>query len=271
MTIRYDLKNIINLALKIAYAIIASSFVVKFIKSGDERYARDILIPFVFILVLCFIPSIVALEKKIHKKKVGKVSSFFVFMGFYTTFLFVIMIYFLATFANRHSTAINEAEFANLISEYNKKNTENKFNPNLFNSLFSHKPESSGILILHVMKNGDINTWLFNYYYLIENYHNEKILPRKPEDIKYIIVVNPDEYEYAGLYSDGKTKGYRLVSKIDSYKLENDEIRFFETIRDRGNLPLKYIPTSRDSVIRGGGGDIDHNRDIETLIGNIYK
>jgi len=200
------------------YAIITIHFVFNSIKLEGEGTGNLLLI-FVLIVVFSFLPALIGLG--IKNRKIKTLQYFFLFIFCFTILLIITTSVSYFIFANKHQVHVDVKSFAKCLENYNTKKTGDIFDPELFLSSFNRNDSAKGMIILDINKQGKVRIRDFNYYFLL-NKHKSKCRPaEKPEDIKYIIIVEPQVDEYFGKYSDN-TDAYRESVQILVFKVGKD-------------------------------------------------
>jgi hypothetical protein len=232
----------------VLFMIISSWIVVRSINNGDENDLEIVDGMLALILIVCFLPTILAIAKIFHHRRVGWSLTFFVFIGCGVTPLFVVSAYFTVAALQRHQAYIDPAAFSELISEYNRHASTATLDLDLIGSFIKNNKNCNGILIVDINQSGKLNVRPFNYYYLNRKYKSQYSMPNNTKDIGLVITIGPRTDEFYGYYSDNITKAYRELVRVNAYKLKGNllDLDYKEDIR--GDEPPTHVPAKGEML-----------------------
>ncbi len=209
----------------------------------------------------------VYIAKKKNFQKIGKVFSLFCFILILVISGSLIVLQYFISSASVSSEKKDdefkeyEKPFVEYIKAYNARKTPGQLDINAFSGLFERE-NNHGYIILQLHKDGEVR---LTPAFFERQKENENMMAKRPEEIKYIILVEDQSSEYYGRYTDG-AKAYRNVVKIKVYGLDPNSL--LDSAEVYGNIPAEEKSYDR---IKRTGGDVSGFKVEDKVIALIEK
>jgi hypothetical protein len=227
------------ISVRVVLVLLAVFVIIQTSIRGTSINLVAVFMPILFLAVP--VVFIVYVIKKKNGQRIGKLFSlicFTVLLSMVTTYILFSIGMFVGDkeFEEfKKAFQVYEKPFLPCVKAYNSRTRFKEFDIDPFARTFKRK-DNHGCLIVETNPKGEVNVAWQNYKLILQG---KKLIAKKPEDIKYLIVVEYERNELYGQYTDGANAYWRAVP-ITVYRIEEDANIKLDSTTINGPPPDKH-------------------------------